>query len=300
MFEDAELKRACAVIDNLVDIHPPQEAGFEAVDFAQKLNRLSELIDALRYHIGYPEPKDGRSLFQPTAVRVSTDRGRVTFCEGRGAEALDFHAANRLALPLLDYLYTYPPQGRRILALIREFVRFWLPACRMIDFERTATGVVRIETNVKFAALLLREAGLLSNSPEVAFRTWRLSAMGIMLANEIMAPTKRESHDPHEPAWWRNVFARVSAEELPARLERLKSIARDVLSNTKRRHGFLKQAEAAARSYRDCLTKNPKMGVTGHIPPEFAEVLRRFSARATAEDVARSFSQQTDLQRRLF
>jgi len=64
----------------------------------------------------------------------------------------------------------------------------------MIDFERTATGVLRIETTVRFAARSLRQCGLLQYTSQEAFKTWRLSLLGILAADNVRFSHEAECH----------------------------------------------------------------------------------------------------------
>ncbi len=123
-----------------------------------------------------------------------TSAGKLHFVQNGATERLDDEASQKLMLPLLDYLYTHPGKGRPVLSIIRAFVREYFPQCRPRDFQRTATDVLRIEANVRFAAHKLRKIGLLQFSEVEAFKTWRLSLLGILAGNHY----SDGNYDPQE------------------------------------------------------------------------------------------------------
>lgn len=55
-----------------------------------------------------------------------------------------------------------------------------------MDFKKTRTGVLRCFTNTRFAALTLRDYGLLRFTKKEAYKTWVLSLPGILVASKGM------------------------------------------------------------------------------------------------------------------
>jgi len=55
-----------------------------------------------------------------------------------------------------------------------------------LDFKKTKTGVTRCFTNTRFAALTLRNYGLLKFTQAEAFKTWSLSLIGMIVATKVM------------------------------------------------------------------------------------------------------------------
>jgi hypothetical protein len=259
MFKKEELSHAREIIDSLVQISPERHAKWDEVSFAQKLDRLSELIDALRFDAGCPEPEDSLTTFRPNRIFANAVSKTIGFVGSGIAERSDRKRAPELMLPLLDYLYTHPGKGGSVLngtnlspngatshspgqapappwvlgkmsscpvgaasqkalklapfgsvlSIIHAFVREYLPSCHMADFQRTATGVLRIETNVRFAAHELRKIGLLQCNQTVAFKTWRLSLLGILAASKFPATYTDEKYDNSENIWRGTLIARL-------------------------------------------------------------------------------------------
>jgi len=213
MFTKEELSHAREIIDSLIQISPEGHAQWDEVSFAQKLDRLSELIDALRFDAGCPEPEDSLTTFWPNRIFANAVSKTIDFVGSGIAERSDRKRAPELMLPLLDYLYTHPGKGGSVLSIIHAFVREYLPNCHMVDFQRTATGVLRIETNVRFAAHELRKIGLLQCNQTVAFKTWRLSLLGILAASKYPASYTDQKYDNSENIWRGTLIARLDPKK---------------------------------------------------------------------------------------
>lgn len=297
MFNSHELDEAKLVIDDLVQVAVPPKCGYSDVDFAQKLDRLAELVDALRYHIGYPSPARGTNVFQPSAICADRHDRTIVFRHDPVRESLDAHAAKRLALPLLDFLYSFPQGGSPILHTIRAFVRFWLPACRMLDFQRTESGVVRIETNVKFAAVELRRHGLLSYTGATAYKTWRLSLKGIFLARGIIQP--KPGQQSSDPMWLGELFRRIDPRDVAARFADLDALARKAIYDQARLNSFLKLAGDTYKDLRNGLESNKATEAPGDIRVFIEETLAPLIESPEAEDVSLAFDPHIPVQTRM-
>lgn len=229
MFEDDELAKAREIVDSWIEISPDKSFRGPPVTFMQKLDRLSELIDALRFKAGYSEDLAGAQPFRPDSLFADPSSARIHFFRqgtqfGRSSRSLD---PNRLTVPLLDFLYSHPARGKGVLAIIRQFVSQFMDHCSLKDFERTATGVLRIETNVRFAARELRKHGLLQFTQAEAFKTWRLSILGILAAEAV---SDSSWSVPRENSLWHlqeRVLDRLtSLNDLSLLLARLEAVAK--------------------------------------------------------------------------
>lgn len=304
MFKAGELDRAKEIIDSLVQIAPPRNRKYAPVSFGQKLDRLSGLIDALRYHIGFPEESDPLKVFRPNAAFADPSVGRILFIDdGSEVESRDDQAASKLTMPLLDYLFTHPSGGRAVLSTIRGFVRAYLPQCRMIDFARTATGVLRIETNTRFAARQLRRTGLLQYTNAEAFKTWRLSLLGILVADDFSSSTRIKPEKPPRSGWEHMVFRRLdSIGTLEGRVNRLERSVKAATLDQKVRNDFLKKTMRLFTDYFEILR-----GITSDSSPlekltaasRVNELLRALSNSPEAAAVVDAFDSPLEGQRRL-
>ena len=258
MFEKTELQHARAIIDSLIDIEPKLPKEWEKITFAQKLNRLSELIDALRFDGGHLDAETTLATFRPNKIFADPSAGKIHFLEGGPRQHLDEFAAQKLMLPLLDYLFTHPGKGKRVLTIMRDFIREYLSKCRMVDFERTATGVLRIETNLRFAAHNLRKSGLLQYTQAEAFKTWRLSLLGILAADQLhhdLATSKA----PPEEIWLEIILQRLqpleTMENLISKLERIAKLPGVAWAE---KHSFLSLTMDVISKYRGIFSPDNK------------------------------------------
>lgn len=113
-----------------------------------------------------------------------TEKGRVHFYEledtyhyGTGAAPLQYQRRLIVHL-LLDHGRT-----NTVFGVIERFIERIHEELEPIDFKRTSTGVLRCYTNTRFAALKLRDAGLLRFTHEEAFKRWVLTLPGYVVAS---------------------------------------------------------------------------------------------------------------------
>jgi len=224
MFDKTELQHASTIIEFLIEITPDRPEKWEKITFAQKLNRLSELIDALRFDGGHLDTETALKTFRPNKLFADPSAGKIHFLEGGSKEHLNEFAAQKLMLPLLDYLFTHPGNGKGVLAIMRGFVREYLPKCRLVDFERTVIGVLRIKTIVRFAAHNLRKSGLLQYTRAEAYKTWRLSLLGILAADHFRTDLAASTAPPLR-IWQESILQRLepleTMEHLISKLEKI-------------------------------------------------------------------------------
>jgi len=255
MFKKEELEHARAIIDSLIEITPDQPKRWDQITLTQKLNRLSELIDALRFDGGLLDDEHHLTTFRPKQLFADPSTGKIHFVDGGSSEGLEPYASKKLVLPLLDYLATHPGKGRPVLSIIRSFVREYLPRCHIRDFQRTATGVIRIETNLRFAAAELRRMGLLQYTQVEAFKTWRLSLIGILAAenfsNAIALGEKTGV------VWIGNILRRLEAiKNLENLISRLEGIAKPARVAWSEKSKFLALTMETITAYREALSSD--------------------------------------------
>lgn len=259
MFKPEELAHAREIIDSLVEIAPPHQAKWNEITFAQKLDRLSELIDVLRFDAGCPKPEDSRRTFRPNGIFADVSERKIHFVGDGSMESLDDEAPNKLMLPLLDYLYSHPGKGSSVLSIIRAFVRDYFPECHLRDFQRTATGVLRIETNVRFAARKLRQIGLLQYTEEEAFKTWRLSLLGILAADNCSDLPSSEEDKESKWFWLYTILTRLEpVRTMDSLISKLESIAKQSQVNWHEKEAFLSLTMQTITEYRKILTPEEK------------------------------------------
>ena len=288
MYKKEELGQAKAMIDSFVEIVPDREAKWNSVTFSQKLDRLSELIDVLRFYDGFPEEADPLGTFRPNSIFADISAGKIHFVKSGPSEKKDEEAAQKLMLPLLDYLFSHPGRGRSVLGILRAFVRDYAPHCRQIDFQRTSTGVLRIETNVRFAARELRKFGLLQFTQREAFKTWRLSLLGILAAEQF--PKGRCDVPVDSPAWWLfTVLKRLEPmRQMPNLIARLEGLAKRSSLPWAEQERFLCLTMETISAYQKILSPENKTNKHAR-ESEVEKLLQRLNSSPEAESIVCAF-----------
>jgi len=82
---------------------------------------------------------------------------------------------------LLLFLAIHHKEHRKIYDSIDEFISEIWANLEPLDFKKTQTGVHRCFTNVRFAANVLREYGLLKFTRGEAFKFWKLKLSGFVV-----------------------------------------------------------------------------------------------------------------------
>lgn len=289
MFEKEELQHARELIDSLVEISPDKPASWNKISFGQKLDRLSELIDALRFDNDEPEESDRRKTFRPTRIFADPSAGKIHFVGGGHTEALEDDAARKLMLPLLKYLHGHPGKGRAVLSIVRAFVRNYRPHCHMRDFQRTATGVLRIETNVRFAARELRKFGLLQYTQVEAFKTWRLSLMGILAAEHLPPILDLPDEKPLDWFWLATIADSLEPlQKMEQLISTLEAITKNSSAPWHGKEKFLELTMQTIRGYRAILSSSSIPNKTAR-EGAVEELLIKLNQSPEAEFVACAF-----------
>jgi hypothetical protein len=115
------------------------------------------------------------------ADRTAQARQSVGVRRIRGLETV------RLQRKLLVFLLLYHGSYRHVLEIIDGFVGKIRHQLKTVDFKKTKTGVFRCYTNTRFAALRLRDNGLLKFTEREAYKTWVLSLPGFLVAASALA-----------------------------------------------------------------------------------------------------------------
>jgi len=87
---------------------------------------------------------------------------------------------------LLYLLYRHHHGYETVYDIIDNFIKIIWDNLEILDFKKTRTGVLRCFTNTRFAALTLRDYGLLRFTKKEAYKTWVLSLPGILVASKVM------------------------------------------------------------------------------------------------------------------
>jgi len=87
---------------------------------------------------------------------------------------------------LLQYLLVHHKEDMHIYNIIDGFIAQVWDELLDVDFKRTKTGVFRCFTNTRFAANVLRHYGFLKFSKKEAYKTWKLSLAGFIVAAKVI------------------------------------------------------------------------------------------------------------------
>ena len=83
-------------------------------------------------------------------------------------------------------LYRHNNKEQKVYDIIENFIKLIWNQLKLLDFEKTKTGVMRCFTNTRFSANKLREYGMLKFTKHEAYKTWVLSFTGIMVASKFL------------------------------------------------------------------------------------------------------------------
>lgn len=164
------------------------KASFDFKDTtANRILILEKLIDLYRFHSVDPEMKI--SLKDVLDLEIDfIENGKLRILEKKKQLIeRNFLRPHDLELPLLLFLLVYE-EGGDVYSVISNFISGIKQMLKPLDFEKAKTGAPRCFTNARFAAQTLREYGLLKFTKGEAFRTWKLSFLGIAVASLIYHP----------------------------------------------------------------------------------------------------------------
>lgn len=154
---------------------------------ANRIRILEKLIDLYRFYSVDPEIKI--SLKDVLNLELDfIENGKLRII-GKKKQFIDksFLRPHDLELPLLLFLLVYE-EGGDVYSVISSFIGEIKQILKPLDFEKAKIGAPRCFTNTRFAAQTLRDYGLLKFTKEEAFRTWKLSFLGVAVASLIYHP----------------------------------------------------------------------------------------------------------------
>ena len=163
---------------------------------------------------------------------------------------------------LLFLLFRHNYMKDDVYNIINDFIKTIWDHLDILDFKKTKTGVYRCFTNTRFAAHKLRDYGLLKFTKEEAFKTWKLSLSGILVAVNVMeeknwkipvVPTQA-GHELHPSI--RSAFGNIHTFD--DFIKRLASVCRPNVAVFKEFQGSLKKAYPLLQNYWGIL-KDPSL-----------------------------------------
>jgi len=220
------------IIDGLIEVN-----GYGCIDLFNvdknlqiKIDLLERAIEILRIeqkHLdnGYPmeEFVQGNLEFIGSKIKFTAPNKRKKMGSGT--------APIRLQPKLLLYLlYRHNNGYEPVYNIIEHFIKVIWGSLDILDFKKTRTGVLRCFTNTRFAALTLRDYGLLRFTKKEAYKTWVLSLPGILVASKVMEENSWKINDYSREVNFdlhadiRNAFAELQSYE--KFIQRLTSICK--------------------------------------------------------------------------
>lgn len=154
---------------------------------ANRIRILEKLIDLYRFY----SPHSDANISLKDVLNLELDfvvDGKIRII-GKRSRPIEksFLRPHDLELPLLLFLLVYE-EGGDIYSVITSFIEEIKPILKPLDFEKAKVGAPRCFTNTRFAAQTLRNYGLLKFARGDAYRTWKLSFLGIAVASLIYHP----------------------------------------------------------------------------------------------------------------
>lgn len=177
-FDGKELER---LIDRWVEVE-----GLPSTDpLGLKIEVLALALEKLRHARKQKGEQITFEDFEQSILFPDTDCLRL-IAHQQHHEVGKGTAPIRLQLPLLLFLLVHHRAGLSVLEIIDGFIDKIWDDLTFVDFKKTATGVTRCYTNTRFAALTLRDYGLLKFTQKEAFKTWELSLTGFLVAARVL------------------------------------------------------------------------------------------------------------------
>lgn len=200
-----ELNRLVEVLDNLIAV--PSSDDDDATLLA-KIELLERALESWRFYANQPD--NALSLETFTQCGIFVDGGRIAFRLPEKEQDLGAGTRPiRLQPPLLIFLLLYHRDQYVIYDIIQKFIEKVRGDLTILDFKRTRTGVMRCFTNTRFAALALRDHGLLKFTHREAFKTWVLSLPGILVASKVLEQDHPWQLPVPEEKWSRAVHPQI-------------------------------------------------------------------------------------------
>lgn len=175
-----------ALIDRHIQITGESKTLFEPpLEIESKIDLLERIVEVLRIKTRHLE----NSLPMEQFIQGYLGVDDKLLCYAKPKKYKNLGSGTRpirLQSKLLLFLLIHHNTRLSVYEIIDNFIQTIWDYLETLDFKRTRTGVIRCFTNTRFAALTLREYGLLEFTEKEAFKTWRLSLLGIIVASKVM------------------------------------------------------------------------------------------------------------------
>jgi len=164
-----------------------------------KVALLSLVLEQLKYERQTAEDVvDFETYFQS---KIFADTDKLIIAAPLNEKRLGAGKAPiQLQAALLVFLLLHHRNDFPVLEIIKRFIGKVRPQLEFLDFKKTKTGVTRCFTNTRFAALVLRDYGLLKFTHREAYKTWELSLTGFLVAADIFHKRSKENVHWNIPA----------------------------------------------------------------------------------------------------
>lgn len=178
------------ISNNLTDIinHLVQVKGYGKAEngLQLKIDFLERTLEILRIEMKHLE--NNLSMEEFVQGNIELNENGIIFIasnklRGMGSGTKPITLQPKL---LLYLLYRHDNGYGSVYDIIDNFIRVIWNYLNVLDFKKTRTGVLRCFTNTRFAALTLRDYGLLRFTKKEAYKTWVLSLPGILVASKVM------------------------------------------------------------------------------------------------------------------
>jgi len=179
------------IIDYYIKImpHPDQHQPSlfnNQYNIRDKIDVLERILEILRIENRHLYNNFPMEIFIQGSVDLNQDGLQLIEpqkCRRLGSGTRSIQLQPKLLLFLL-FRHNYKKDD--VYNIIEDFIETIWDHLNILDFKKTKTGVFRCFTNTRFAAYKLRDYGLLKFTKEEAFKTWKLSLPGILVAVDAM------------------------------------------------------------------------------------------------------------------
>lgn len=182
------LKELEKVLMERVEDHGFSEEGslFYTVtdEIKTKIDLLDRTLGLLR--IKYKHLDNAIALEDFIQGSFKLDSGKIRYYQAKELKSLGSGTKPIFLQPkLLRFLFYRHNKKESVFNIIEGFINVIWDFLSPVDFKRTATGVTRCYTNTRFAANTLRDYGLLKFTKGEAYKTWKLSLPGFLVASKV-------------------------------------------------------------------------------------------------------------------
>jgi len=162
----------------------------QPTDMRTKIDIIARALDLLRREKRHLDNHLPLAEFLQRGIDV-VDNALVYPSPDRGSSPPEWVHPIRFQPPLLVLLLIHHRRSHPVYSLIEALIHTLWDSLGPLDFERTRTGVIRCFTNTRFAALVLRDCGLLKSTRKEAYKTWVLSLPGFAVGSELLLSPDR-------------------------------------------------------------------------------------------------------------